>query len=311
MTRKAFVAAGAFVALGLAASGSAAAESKHYKFNVIVHDGSTSFYAPVINGMNIACAQIGAECKFLGPPNGSDIPAEVDLIENAINSGIDAVIMDIPDEKAMQKVTAEADAKNVGVYFIGTAYPKTKYGSIGQDFYTAGKSEGNQIVKYLPDGGKIAIVTCCAGNVPLGLRAKGAMDAVTATGKFQIVGPTVISTDETQAYGAIESLYQANSDLKGIFGTDAMTSIIGRFIQKNGLKGKVMGGGFDLVPATISAIKSGDLQFTTGQNPFLWGYLAVHQMWLLKEHGVQPINVDSGADTVDASRAGNVDPQFH
>jgi simple sugar transport system substrate-binding protein len=72
-----------------------------------------------------------------------------------------------------------------------------------------------------------------------------------------------------------------------------------------------MGGGFDLVPATISAIKSGDLQFTTGQNPFLWGYLAVHQMWLLKEHGVQPINVDSGADIVDASRAGNVDPQFH
>src|SRR5262249_49646991 len=100
---------------------SLAAQGKTYKFDVIVHDGSTSFYAPVINGMNIACAQLGEECKFLGPPNGSDVAAEVDLIENAINSGVDAVIMDIPDEKAMEKVTAEADAKNVGVYFIGTA----------------------------------------------------------------------------------------------------------------------------------------------------------------------------------------------
>jgi simple sugar transport system substrate-binding protein len=261
--------------------------------------------------MNIACGQIQAECKFLGPPNGSDPVAQVDLVENAINSGIDAIILDIPDQKAMEKVTAEADAKNVGVYFIGTAYPHTKYGSIGQDFYAAGKAEGNQIVKYLPGGGKVAIVTCCAGNVPLGQRAQGAMDVLKANGKFQIVGPTVISTDETQAYGAIESVYEANPDLKGIYGTDATTSIIGRFIQRNGLIGKVMGGGFDLVPATLSGIKSGALQFTTGQNPFLWGYLAVHQMWLQKEHGVHPISVDSGADIVDATTAGNVDPQFH
>src|SRR5260221_8607097 len=52
------------------------------------------------------------------------------------------------------------------------------YGSIGQDFYAAGRAEGNQIVKNLPEGGKVAIVTCCAGNVPLGQRAQGAMDVL-------------------------------------------------------------------------------------------------------------------------------------
>lgn len=293
------------------ATHAASAEGKRYKFDVIVHDGSTSFYAPVINGMNVACAQIGAECKFLGPPNGSDIAAEVDLIENAISSGVDGIIMDIPNEKAMEKVTAEAAAKHVSVYFIGTAYPHTQYGSIGQNFYAAGKVEGAQIVKYLPNGGKVAIVTCCAGNVPLEQRAQGAIDMLKANGKFQIVGPTVISTDETQAFGAIEALYEANPDLKGIFGTDATTEVIGRFIQKNGLTGKLIGGGFDLVPATINAIKSGDLKFTTGQSPFLWGYLAVHEMWLQKEHGVHPISVDSGADVIDASNAANLNPQFH
>jgi simple sugar transport system substrate-binding protein len=289
----------------------ASTQTKKYKFDIIVHDGSTSFYAPVINGMNIACAQISAECKFLGPPNGSDIAAEVDLIENAINSGVDAIIMDIPNEKAMEKVTAEAAAKNVGVYFIGTAYPHTPYGSIGQNFYAAGKVEGSQIIKYLPGGGKVAIVTCCAGNVPLEQRAQGAIDTLKANGKFQVVGPTLISTDETQAYSAIEALYEANPDLKGIFGTDATTEVIGRFIQKNGLAGKVIGGGFDLVPATIDAIKSGDLKFTTGQSPFLWGYLAVHQMWLQQAYGVHPISVDSGADVIDASNAGTLNPMFH
>src|SRR5215468_2610561 len=183
------------------------AQDKKYKFDIIVHDGTTSFYAPVINGMNIACAQLGAECQFLGPPNGSDIPAQVDLIENAINSGVNAVILDIPDESAMKKVVAEAEAAKVGVYFIGTAYPEmTNYGSIGQNFYNAGQTMGNQIVKYLPNGGKVGIVVCCAGNIPLGQRAQGAMDVLKAAGNFTVVGPTEIGTDQTQAYGAIEAM---------------------------------------------------------------------------------------------------------
>src|SRR5687768_18585919 len=89
------------VCLGLLTSTSlmqVTAQDEAYKFAIIVHDGTTSFYAPVINGMNIACAQLGAECQFLGPPNGSDVAAQVDLIENAINSGVNAVILDIPDE---------------------------------------------------------------------------------------------------------------------------------------------------------------------------------------------------------------------
>jgi simple sugar transport system substrate-binding protein len=289
------------------------AQDEPYKFAIIVHDGTTSFYAPVINGMNIACAQLGAECQFLGPPNGSDVAAQVDLIENAINSGVNAVILDIPDENAMQRVVGEAEAAGVGVYFIGTAYPEmTNYGSIGQNFYAAGQTMGNQIVQHLSDGGKVGIVVCCAGNIPLGQRAQGAMDVLTAAGNFTVVGPTEIGTDQTEAYGAIEAMYQANPDLAGIFGVDANTEVIGRFIERNSLQGQVVGGGFDLVPGTLSAIQNGDMQFTIGQNPFLWGYLSVHQMWLFLEHGIHPISLDSGADVVDATDdIANLDPMFH
>ena len=94
------------VCLGLLAGTSlmqVTAQDEPYKFAIIVHDGTTSFYAPVINGMNIACEQLGAECQFIGPPNGSDVAAQVDLAENAINSGVDGIILDIPDENAMER----------------------------------------------------------------------------------------------------------------------------------------------------------------------------------------------------------------
>ncbi len=128
-------------------------------------------------------------------------------------------------------------------------------------------------------------------------------------GNFQIVGPVAMGNDDTQAYGAIESMYEANPDMKGIFGTDK-TDVIARFIQKDNLHGKVIGGGFDLFPATLAAIKAGDIKFTTGQNPFMWGYLSIHQVYLHKAFGLQPISVDAGANIVDASNVDAVNPKY-
>src|ERR1700761_1737183 len=121
-------------AAGVVFAGPAWSQDKQYKFDIIVHDGSTSFYAPVQAGMDAACKQLNAVCHFMGPPNGSDPVAQVDLAQNAINSGVDAIILDVPDQKAMQKITTEADAKGVDIYFIGTSYPGSKYGSMGQNF---------------------------------------------------------------------------------------------------------------------------------------------------------------------------------
>ena len=172
------------------------------------------------------------------------------------------------------------------------------YGSMGQNFYNAGVAVGKQAIKYLPNGGKVAIVTCCAGNIPLGQRAQGTTDAFKAAGNFIVVGPVLLGNDATQQYGAMEAMYQANPDIVGIFGTDASTEVIARFVEKNKLKGKVVGGGFDLLPATVEAVKKGEMAFTTTQNPFLWGYLSVHQLYLHRVYNLHPISIDSGAGVV-------------
>ena len=204
----------------------ATAQDKTYKFTIIVHDGATSFYAPVQTGMEVACAELKADCQFMGPANGSDPVAQVDMAQNAINSGVDGIILDVPDQNAMEKITGSAKSKDVDVFFIGTSYPDNPdYASMGQNFYNAGVAVGKQIIKYLPDGGKVGIVTCCAGNIPLGQRAQGEIDTLNATGKFTVVGPILMGQDETQAFGAIEAMYQANPDMVGIFGTDASTEV--------------------------------------------------------------------------------------
>ena len=50
------------------------------------------------------------------------------------------------------------------------------------------------------------------------------------------------------------------------------------------LKGKdIKGGGYDLVPITLQLIKSGDLEFTIDQQPYLQGFYPVMQLFLYQD----------------------------
>jgi simple sugar transport system substrate-binding protein len=44
-------------------------------------------------------------------------------------------------------------------------------------------------------------------------------------------------------------------------------------------------GGFDLVPETLASVKSGDLDYTIDQQPYLQGFLPVLQLFLYNVSG--------------------------
>ena len=67
----------------------------------------------------------------------------------------------------------------------------------------------------------------------------------------------------------------------------------------------------NLLPATVEAIKKGEMAFTTTQNPFLWGYLSVKQLYLHREFNLHPISIDSGAGVIDATNVDKVNPKYN
>ncbi|MDE3131495.1 MAG: sugar ABC transporter substrate-binding protein, partial [Acidobacteriota bacterium] len=48
------------------------------------------------------------------------------------------------------------------------------------------------------------------------------------------------------------------------------------------LKGKVVGGGFDLTPFTEALLHDGTIQFAIDQQPYLQGFLATLELFLYK-----------------------------
>ncbi len=97
------------------------------------------------------------------------------------------------------------------------------------------------------------------------------------------------------------------ASLKGIFAVDAgSTQTVGAIVAKYGLQGKVASGGFDLTPQTLSAIKSGSLNFTIDQQPYLQGFLPALYLYLWNLSGglVNPPETNTGLTFVTKSNVG-------
>ena len=95
----------------------------------------------------------------------------------------------------------------------------------------------------------------------------------TATQNEYVVREGALIVSITDVSGKIctvspEFIQASGPKLQGVFAVDGgSTALLGPALEKFGLTGKVTSGGFDLEPATLTAIKAGQLGFTIDQSP--------------------------------------------
>ena len=108
-------------------------------------------------------------------------------------------------------------------------------------------------------------------------------------------------------FRSIPEFIQANGPkLQGVFAVDGgSTALLGPALAKYNLTSKVASGGFDLEPATLTAIKAGQLGFTIDQSPYLQGFLPTLYMYLFKLSGglISPPETDTGLKFVTKANA--------
>lgn len=295
------------LALGLAgANGLFAQQDKKLKFVVITHATAVPFFVPVRKGAEDAGKLLGVDVVYTGP-TGFDIQQQVEFMKSAIAQKVDGIACTLPDASAFNDVVKEAMSKGIPVVAINSDVPNSgRLAYIGQGNYDAGRSMGAQIVKLLPSGGNVILAIHTAGAAPLEERMKGIQDVLTAKGgfKYRVVAT---GTDSVKAESLIGAAYQADRSVKGMFGVEDVTgSAIGRIIQREKLKGKVVGGGFDLVSDILDAIESGDMQFTIDQQPYLQGFQGVMELYLYNKFAITPCDINTGIAPVTASNVKTV-----
>ncbi len=285
------------------------------RITFVTHDLGAGVFAPVRRGMEDACRQINAECEFLGPQK-YDPKEQVAIIEAAIAKKPDAIVTTRPDPSAYNDVVQRAIDADILVAAFNTNDPQANEALpipfVGQDFTNYGKVWAREIMKDLPEGGDIAITICCPGHYALEERNRSMLETLEkeGQGRWKVRQMIVTGTDENQVYQAIEAFYQANPDIKAIYGVDYYSHVIAQFIKRNNLQGKLKTGGSDIGPGNQEGLKEGYVSFALGQNPYWQGYMPVMMMHQLKAFGVRPNSIDTGTDVVTPANYAQYDPNY-
>ncbi len=275
--------AAAVLALGTTA---AMAESARVVF--VTHGQAADQYWSVVKkGVDDAGKQLGVTTEYLAPET-FDMPAMVHLLEAAIASKPDGLVVSIPDTDALSGPVKNAVASGIPVIVIdsGGSELSRSLGALlymGQNEYDAGVAAGKRSAAI---GVKHAV---CAnhevGNISLDDRCRGFQDGLGA--EVPVLQGVM---DPTEMKARILAHLNANPDTDfiltvGSAGADPALAAV----EEAGLAGKVKTGTFDLSPTILQAVDAGKMEWGIDAQQYLMGYVPVMMFDLMKRYKLAPI----------------------
>jgi simple sugar transport system substrate-binding protein len=289
-----------------------------WQFWFVNHVTTNLFFVPTINGTKDASALLGLPTPKWGG-SANSIPAEmVSYMKTAIaakaNGIATTVINSSPTDTTFTTPVGQAMSAGIpvvsynadGPILKGVPTPGTnRLCYVGQALYLSGQQMGERI-KSLAKPGLVVIFIATPGSANIQPRYDGAASVLTPAGyTVKMVATGASTSGEGTAEKAF--LIGNKSNLKGAFAVDAgSTELLGPQLAGVGLAGKIPAGGFDLTPGTLTAINSGQLDFTINQDPYLQGFLPALYLYLFNLTGglVLPPDTDTGLTFVTKSNVG-------
>ncbi|TIS33541.1 MAG: ABC transporter substrate-binding protein, partial [Mesorhizobium sp.] len=102
-----------------------------------------------------------------------------------------------------------------------------------------------------------------------------------------------ITSDRVGAY------LNAHPDTTAYFDTGFWCAGVARVLADRGVApGKVLLGGFDLVPEVLQQMQKGYVQALVDQQPYMQGFMPVMEVYLNKKLGLAPSDIDTGQGIV-------------
>jgi simple sugar transport system substrate-binding protein len=263
--------------------GSAAAgifgDSTKYKFTLVNHVTTNTFFTPTQNGAADACKLLGCSYQWTGSQT-SNVSQMVSAFNAAIAGGTNGIGIALIDPHAFNKQVSQAVGKGIPVVSYNADEPNARLAYIGQDLFLAGQEMGQHIVD-LGVKGDVALFIATPGSANIQPRINGALEVLK---KASGITPHVITSGAAVPgeLTAVQSYVAGHPNTKGLFAVDGGTTQgIAQVIHKNNLGAKgVKGGGFDLTPITETLLQAGFLDFTIDQQPYLQGFLPILELYM-------------------------------
>ena len=249
---------------------------KKPKIIVVTHGQALDpFWLMVRNGVETAAKETDSEVEYHAPEK-FDLGAMSKLIDVAVSSKPDGLIVSIPDAAAVGRSIQAAVAAKIPVISINSGLDVSKKLGclihIGQEEENAGKAAGERMKQM---GVKNAVILNQEiGNVALDQRTKGFRDGF--EGPFHHVQVLPVTIDFQQCHDAIAVYLQKNPDLDGVMALGPVAAEPAlQLLNERGKIDKIKLCTFDISPPVIEALLKKQMSFAVDQQQWLQGYLPV------------------------------------
>ena len=300
-----------------AGSGDGQVAQRDFRFVVVSHGQSSDpFWSVASNGVSAAADDMGVTVEYQAPGT-FDMVEMSQIIEAAVASQPDGIVVTIPDADALAPAIEAAVAAGIPVISMNSGSDDfAALGvlvHVGQTEYEAGLIAGQRMAA---EGVTTAIcVNQEVGNTALDDRCRGFADGL---GGSSDVVPVDLA-DPTGSQETISGAIQANSSIDGILTlgpTGAVPALAA--LEGAGQLGTIKIATFDLGPDVLQAIVDGNMLFAIDQAQYLQGYLPIVLLTQFLETGALPlgsvdrviltgpqiVTIDTAADVIAASEAG-------
>ncbi len=260
--------------------GGGQADTPRFTVAMVTHGppGDT-FWDLIRKGAETAAKKDNIDLKYSAELQGPD---QANLVQNAIDSKVDALAVTLAKPEALAPAVKTALQDGIPVVAFNAGIDNWKAAGakayFGQDEKISGEAAGKRLAA---DGAKkVVCVIQDQGNVALESRCAG----VKAGFGGDVENLNVNGTDMPSVQSTITAKLQQDPSIDYIMTLGAPIALAATDSVANaGSTARIAT--FDTNAALVDAIKSGDVQWAVDQQPFLQGYLAVDSLWLFLNNG--------------------------
>jgi simple sugar transport system substrate-binding protein len=254
---------------------------------VVTHGQASDPFWPIVrNGVEAAGRQMDALAIYRSPDVFS-VGRMSRLIDEAVRSRPDGLVISIPDERLGPAIRRAVDAGIPVVSINSGADVYRRFGvlaHVGQPERRAGEEAGRRLVAR---GVRRAVcLNHERGNAGLERRCEGFAEALAeAGGRSRVVG---LDFDDPRLERRLASTLQTG-EIDGVLALNASGALAA--VDAAGLADRadaVRIGTFDLSPEVLEALRAGRLEFAVDQQGYLQGYLPVVLLTQRVRYGLFP-----------------------
>ena len=244
---------------------------------IITPSHDNPFFKAEADGAAAKAAELGYDTMVL--VHDDDANKQSELFDSAIAAGVSAIILD--NAGADASVAAVQKAKDAGIpsFLIDREITATgvAVSQIVSNNYQGAQLGAEKFVELMGEEGKYAELLGKESDTNAGIRSQGYHDVIDQYPDLELVAQQTANWSQTEAYGVMESMLQANPEIKGVIsGNDTMAMGAWAALEAAG-RTDVIVVGFDGSNDVRDSILAGGIKATVLQPAYAQAQLAVEQ----------------------------------